>query len=133
VARTGFFYDRHDDRKTWLIVGSRTGLGRFQNLLRAYADDPRNESISEHEHYGPYRYLKVMTWPTPNIDEDAIKGPLWALRHLANCVGEATASATVGQKLSLTACFSPGSPYGLDIVLREDEFDPASLDGSLLP
>jgi hypothetical protein len=59
----GFFYDRDDVSKEWRLVGSREGLRHFAGLLRAYVADPRNEMKSEHEHYGPYMYLEVMTWP----------------------------------------------------------------------
>ena len=79
----GFFYDREDISKTWRLVGSRTGLRRFADLLRAYVADPRNEMKSEHEHYGPYLYLEVMTWSEAGIDDHSIHGTLNDLRRLA--------------------------------------------------
>ena len=57
MARLGFFYDRDDASKEWILVGSRAGLQRFADLLHAYVADPRHETLSEHEHYGPYMYL----------------------------------------------------------------------------
>ncbi len=41
-----------------------------------YASDPGNDYQSEHEHYGPYSYLEIMTWPEPSFDDHAIRGPL---------------------------------------------------------
>ena len=59
----GFFYDRDDQAKVWQLTGSRAGLLRFRDVLRSYAADPGNDLKSEHQHYGPYGYLEVMTWP----------------------------------------------------------------------
>jgi hypothetical protein len=59
----GFFYEVNHEAKVWTLVGSRAGLLCFSDALRAYVADPRNALESEHEHYGPYMYLKVMTWP----------------------------------------------------------------------
>jgi hypothetical protein len=59
----GFFYDPDDRAKTWTLTGSRLGLRRFVECLLEYAADPGNAMQSEHQHYGPYMYLEVMTWP----------------------------------------------------------------------
>jgi hypothetical protein len=45
-----------------------------------------NEVKSEPEHYGPYGYLEVMTWPEAGIDDHAIHGPSSALEGLAGLV-----------------------------------------------
>ena len=58
----GFYYDFDEARFCWRLIGSRSGLLKLRDILNGYADDPRNEQISEHEHYGPYSYLKLMTW-----------------------------------------------------------------------
>jgi hypothetical protein len=72
----GFFYDLNHNSKEWLLMGSRAGLLRFSELLRAYATNPHREGTSEHDHYGPYMYLKVMTWPHAGIDANTIHGSL---------------------------------------------------------
>ena len=79
----GFFYDRDDQLKEWKLVGSRSGLLKFRDLLIRYAASSRNEAKSEHDHYGPYSYLKVMTWTEPGMDRNGIYGTLQNLRQLA--------------------------------------------------
>jgi hypothetical protein len=48
-----FFYDRDDVAKEWRIVGSVKGLQKFSAAMRDYASNPANDSLSEHEHFGP--------------------------------------------------------------------------------
>ncbi len=57
----GFFYDYDEKQACWRLVGAQAGLLKFCELLRQYADNPKNDKLSEHDHYGPYSYLKVMT------------------------------------------------------------------------
>jgi hypothetical protein len=127
----GFFYNRDDDTKTWQIVGSRTGLLRFRDALRAYARDPRNAQDSEHAHYGPYMYLKIMTWPQPRLDRDGIGGPLSALARLADVVDAKIATARSGATIDIGSEFAANGPYALRLEVQEDEFDPAGADPAL--
>jgi hypothetical protein len=127
----GFFYDRDDASKEWRLVGSRNGLRRFADLLRSYASDPRNEKKSEHEHYGPYMYLEVMTWPEAGMDGHAIRGPLSALDGLASLVDAKVAVMKPGGGVRIGDEFATGTVYTLVLNLRDDDFDPASLDANL--
>jgi hypothetical protein len=127
----GFFYDRKESSKEWLLVGSRTGLRRFAALLRAFVAD-RNEMKSEHEHYGPYMYLEVMTWPDAGIDRQSIHGSLKDLGRLAELVEEQLAGLTPGRSLRIREEFAPTAEYTLVLELRDDSFDPASADGNLV-
>src|SRR5437588_7061443 len=128
----GFFYDRDDQNKLWKPTGSRAGLLRFRDALLSYVADPRNALQSEHEHYGPYRYLEIMTWPEAGFDDHAIRGPLADLARLAKLVEDKLATARPGSSIPIREEFAAGSPYGLVLNLREDGFDPATAD-SLLP
>jgi hypothetical protein len=127
----GFFYDRDDNSKEWLLIGSRAGLLRFAALLRAYVADPRNEMKSEHEHYGPYMYLEVMTWPETGMDDHTIHGPLDQLQRLAILVDEKVSDLEPGTKARIRDEFAPGAEYSLVLDLRPDNFDPASTDTGL--
>src|ERR1700730_6781872 len=82
----GFFYDRDNQTKVWKLTGSRAGLLRFRDALLAYVADPRNALKSEHEHYGPYAYLELMTSPEAGFDDHAIRGPLADLGRLASII-----------------------------------------------
>jgi hypothetical protein len=127
----GFFYDRDDNAREWLIVGSRAGLRRFAARLRTYAASPKGAVASEHEHYGPYMYLEVMTWPEAGMDDHAIYGPAEELDRLASLVELRLAGLQPGNAARIREEFTPKSPYALVLALREDSFDPASADSSL--
>lgn len=127
----GFFYDRDDAAKTWRLVGSRAGLLRFRDLLLAYSSGERNDLESEHEHYGPYMYLEIMTWHEAGFDEHAIRGPLPELNRLANLIESKIAAVQAGATIMIQSEYSPGSPYALVLEVREDGFDPAEADSGL--
>src|SRR5438128_3553565 len=110
----GFFYDVDEGSKQWLLVGSRIGLLRFSELLRAYATNPRREGMSEHDHYGPYMYLKVMTWPHAGIDANTIHGTLEDLGRLASLVDEKVAGLAPGDRARIRDEFAV-SEYALVI------------------
>jgi hypothetical protein len=127
----GFFYDRDESSKEWLLIGSRAGLLRFPALLHGYVADSRNEVKSEHEHYGPYMYLEVMTWPDAGIDGHSIHGSLKDLGRLAALVEERLSGLTPGHRVRIREEFASTAEYTLVIELRDDGFDPASVDANL--
>lgn len=124
----GFFYDRDDENKVWTLTGSRAGLLPFRDVLLSYVADPRNALESEHEHYGPYSYLTVMTWPESGFDDYAIRGPVADLARLSALIEAKLATARPGSTIRIREEFAPDSPYALVLDLREDGFDPAAPD-----
>jgi hypothetical protein len=126
----GFFYDRDDSVTEWRIAGSKEKLGRFVKILRDYAADGRNNVISEHEHYGPYMYLEIGTWTTPEITDHWIAGPLNSLVELAVVVESRIEQANVGDKIELREAFSPASPYEIVLEVKDESFDPAAADSA---
>jgi hypothetical protein len=124
----GFFYELDHARKIWRLVGSKAGLRRFADLLHAYAGDSRNATPSEHEHYGPYLYLEIMTWATRGADDHSIHGTLDDLRQLASIVEHALCEAPPGSICRAGDLYAPSAPYGIQLEVREDGFDPASAD-----
>jgi len=127
----GFFYQRDDQAKLWKLTGSRSGLLRFRDALIDYAACPENDVESEHEHYGPYAYLKVMTCPEAGFDSDAIRGPLADLARLAKIIEVKLATASPGSSIPIREEFAAYSPYSLVLDLREYGFDPATADPCL--
>jgi hypothetical protein len=127
----GFFYDRDDQAKEWRLVGSRSGLLRFRDLLLKYAGEPRNAKQSEHEHYGPYMYLKVMTWPDAGVDQNAIRGQLADLKRLADIVDGRLKTASPGSMLRVQREYVEDTDYLLVFDVKEEGFDPASADPML--
>ena len=130
-SELGFFYDRDDSLKEWLIIGSRAGIRRFSELLRAYTANPRHADPSEHEHFSPYMYLKVMTWPDAEISRDSVHGTLDQLHRLADLVDARVTPLQPGARTTIRDEFAADSEYALVIELRADGFDPASADAAL--
>lgn len=128
----GFFYDLDEKAKVWRLIGSRAGLLCFRDALLAYVADPRNALSSEHEHYGPYAYLKVMTWQDAGFDNHGIRGPLADLARLAALVETELSTAQAGSVVRIQEEFVADSPYAMVLEVREDGFDPAAAD-PLLP
>jgi hypothetical protein len=128
----GFYYDREDSTKQWRFSGSRMGLLRFADLLYAYVADPRNKLLSEHEHYGPYSYLEVMTWQDAGIDNHSIHGSLEDLERLGTITRMTVEQLRPGDTAQIREQFAADSEYCLVLSMREDDFDPASLDVNLV-
>ena len=127
----GFFYELDTDLQQWRLIGSRSGLLCFRELLLDYAATPAHATESAHAHYGPRSYLEVMTWPDPGIDAHAIFGSVDDLRHLAAIVERKMSGAQPGDRIRIGRDYAPASEYMLVLDLREDGFDPASVDSTL--
>jgi len=128
-----FFYDRDDEAQIWRLVGSRAGLLRFREALLLYVANPHNAATSEHEHFGPYMYLEVMTWPETGFGGHSIRGPLPELARLANLIGSKVAVAQPGSSVRICDEFASNSEYSLILDVREDGLDPAAADPCLPP
>ena len=124
----GFFYDRDDDARLWMLQGSKGGLKRFASLLRQYVTNPRRQLKSEHEHYGPYMYLKISTWPEAGIRKSAIRGTLDDLKRLANIVDNKLDETDVGKSVDVSLDYVDDPEYKLVLCVCADDTDPSSLD-----
>jgi hypothetical protein len=124
----GFFCELDDEKKVWILTGSRAGLLFFPDLLLGYVNDPGNAADGSTQHYDPYGSLQIMTWHEAGFGGNAIRGSLVALAHLAELVEAKLASAQAGERLRIREEFSTTSPYSLVLDVRPDGFDPASTD-----
>ena len=124
----GFFYDRDDQAKAWRIVGTAAGLKAFAQLIHAYASDPKHDTLSEHEHFGPYMYLEIGTWSEPEITNHWIAGPRTALAALALEIESTVSTLPIGTVASVRQVFAPSSAYDLVLECRAEPFDPARED-----
>ena len=124
----GFHYDRDDAAKQWNFIGSGTGLFRFVSVLREYVADARNRKIGEHEHYGPYMYLKIVTRDKAGMDGGSIHGSLEDLARLADLVENAANRLKPGEAATIREEYAADAEYSMILELREDGFDPSSKD-----
>ena len=127
----GFYYETVQDPPCWRFVGSLEGLSRFVQLLDAYARDPLNDALSEHDHYGPYMYLKLQTAASPGIDGQGIRGSVRDLARLRDLVAERLQGADVGQSFFVGPEYSQDASFLLRFEVRAPDFDPASADPML--
>jgi hypothetical protein len=126
----GFYYDFDTASRVWRLVGSRPGLRNFARLLREYAANPRRHALSEHDHYGPYWYLKVITWHHAEVTENAITGTIPDFVRLAGLVERSLEELKPGQTVDVGVEYSPQSPCKLVLEARADGFDPATADAA---
>ena len=124
----GFFYDYDEHAMCWRLVGSRDGLLRFVEILESYAANTRNDGLSEHEHYGPYLYLTLITSQEPEITASAICGTLIDFQRLAELIRRKLDSSIAGTTFAISDEYRAGSKGRLQIEVREEGFDPASAD-----
>lgn len=129
----GFYYDlgEDNDNPEWRFFGSKDGLKQIVYILEKYVEDPLNEGLSEHEHYGPYSYLKVMTWNKPTITKNYIAGRLEDLRILKNIVAEKLSVSEVGQSFTIKDDYGVDNEVDAKFFVMPDNFDPASMDNSV--
>ncbi len=127
----GFFYEFDENVPGWRIVGSKSGLRKFAKLLAEYSEEPGNQSLSEHSHYGPYKYLKIMTWSEPRIDSDAIAGSVSDLKRLHGLVAEAISKGSTGDVIVVDKEYADSNEVKLILEIKSHTFDPASGDDDL--
>jgi hypothetical protein len=126
----GFFYD-FDDRKQikeWKFYGSKQGLQNLIVLLDEYISNPLNKQLSEHEHYGPYYYLKILTSDEQRITEAHIEGSINDIRYLKDIISENLNKTQVGQTFKIDKEYGVDNTATLKFFIMHDNFDPASLD-----
>jgi hypothetical protein len=129
--KLGFYYDQDKKERHWHFVGSRDGLLKFATLLDKYCSKPKHAQISEHNHFGPYWYLKVVTMNECLIDENGIHGSIEDLRRLSSVVREVLNRAKPSDRIVIDKEYSNMNKFGIVLEVREDGFDPAREDREL--
>lgn len=125
----GFHYDLDDDHRVWPLTGSPIGLSRFAEILRQFASNPRNDIRFEHDHYGPYGYLKVMNNPDERgFNSNAIFAPRCEFSKLADLIDSRLANSNTGSTIDLSHDFAPNSEYELRLNVAPEDFDPGLFD-----
>lgn len=126
----GFYYDRDDrlDVNQWRFFGSKKGLQNFVSLLDKYTNNPANDTLSEHDHFGPYSYLKIMTWDKPTITADYIAGTIQDLKVLRNLIAEKLDKTDTGQTFNIDKDYGQDNTITAKFFVMADNFDPVSMD-----
>jgi hypothetical protein len=111
-------------RRRHRSFGTQNSEQTADRVLLSFAADPRNARNSEHEHFGPYGFLEVMTWPEAGFDNHAIRGTVADLGRLSALIEAKLATTSPGHTIRIQEEFAPDSPYALLLDSREDGYDP---------
>ncbi len=121
----GFYYEFNAHKRCWIFIGSKGGLLNFSELLFAYAIDKSKKEISEHAHYGPDSYLKVITWNAPMIMESGIYGSLADIKRLGDIFRKILMSNKDKTQLKIDKEYSKNNDCYILLKIKQDNFDPA--------
>lgn len=124
----GFYYECRDQERLWYITGSMNGLLHFYTILLNYINKEQYNDISEHEHYGPYMDLEIMTWNKAGINSHSIHGTKNDLKKLADIFLSKLQSSSIGDQFTIKCEYAPDTEYSILVKVRGDNFDPFLLD-----
>jgi len=125
----GFYYDYDEQNHCWRFVGNKLGILNFCSILKNYISTPSKNNISEHEHYGPHSYLKIITWKTSIINSDGIFGTFPDLERLSNLISERVKNGE--SQIFINEEYSYHNESSLLINIVDGIFDPSELDKSI--
>lgn len=122
----GFYYEFNNLKNCWIFVGSKSGLLNFCKLLLNYASDKSHEKLSEHEHFGPDSYLKVITWDAPIIKESGIYGSIRDIKRLSYILKEKLINIPIKMEIKIDKEYSNVNECYILLRIKSDNFDPAT-------
>ncbi len=127
----GFYYD-FDERLSvnqWRFYGSKSGVQNFVKLLDDYISRASNDKVFEHDHYGPYMNLKIITLDDQAIiTENAIGGSITDLKSLRNIIADKLSKIEPGQTFSIDKDYGEDNTVTAKFFIMADNFDPVSMD-----
>jgi hypothetical protein len=126
----GFFYDL-DERlgvNQWRFYGSKKGFQNFVAIFDEYISNPNKAGLSQEEDYGPYSYLKIMTWDKPVITADYIAGTLDDLKQLKQIISDKLNKTQAGETFTIDKDYGVANTVTAKFFVMADDFDPASMD-----
>jgi hypothetical protein len=127
--KLGFYYELNELKRRWEFRGSREGLTKLGEVLIAYAEKHDELCDSDHEHYGPYMYLKVMTRDEMAFTKQGIEGPAEKIGELGRAIVKQTAELRPVAMVVIDSPVEGGCTLAL--MVQEDGFDPAAADDAL--
>jgi hypothetical protein len=90
----------------------------------------RKKAISEHDHLGPYFYLKLMTWNSPEITASTWSGSLPDFLRLAALI-EQHLSNLVKNEFFIGSDYSSSSTAKIHFIIESDGLDPSTVDDDI--
>lgn len=97
-------------------------------MLIQYSTNPRKNKLGEHEHFGPYWYLEVLTSDQPEINEHAICGTLTDIARLAEILRRKLSSAAEGDSFIVDSEYFKFNQSKMKFDILFEGVDPSTLD-----
>lgn len=126
--KLGFYYECDEEKQVWRFVGSKAGLYKLAYLFIEYSSNPYNQKISEHQHYGPYMYLKIATSVDFGIGKYGFCGSLRNFNDLGRQINDKIMSAEENSTIVFVPIWSSVTDYRLIFDVRQENFDLATVD-----
>lgn len=114
--------------REWKFIGALKGLSNFCKIIDDYTKTPSHIGLSEHIHIGPQEYLKIVTWNIPLINNDGVYGSFDQLNELSNIFKN---KLSKGKDFIIDQDYSRFNEAHIFVQIKEESFDPASLDNSI--
>ena len=126
----GFYYylEESANKNEWRFYGSKYGLQNFIKLLEDYTNKLANDFPSEHQHYGPYSYLKIMTWDKAVITENYIAGTIKDLNKFKTILADKLQNLRAGQSFKIDKEYGIDNTATANFFVMKHDFDPVSMD-----
>jgi len=127
----GFYYDTDTANKKWIFIGSKLGLEQFSIYIHRFLNSGTRMFTSQHDHLGPYGYLKIMVYDPPNITENHICGSIQELERLGELIEKRIKESKPGDIFTIRDEYYESCEFSLEFRVKEYGFDPATADGIL--
>ncbi len=126
----GFYYDidTRESVNQWRFFGSKEGLQSLVLLIESYTNYSDNDTLYEHEHYGPYGSLTIKTLDKPTITLDYIAGTIQDLIFLKNLISKKLSNSLPGQTFNIDKEYGEDNTCTVKFFIMSDDFDPISMD-----
>jgi hypothetical protein len=125
----GFYYETDHEKNEWLFAGSKKGLLNFIKCIDEHLKFQK--SLSDDSHFGPYSYLKLMTYDKPYIDLKLIAGRKEDFENLKKIYRTKVEVTGVGKEFIVNEDYSQDNSAILRVKIMKTDFDPVSIDSQL--
>jgi hypothetical protein len=129
--KLGYYFELNKDEKKWVFISSKNGIEKFIDQIKDYIQNETNKDIGEHDHWGPYGDLKIMTTSVPQITNGFIGGNCTSFLELTELIEKNIKKITINESFFIQEEYVKDARTGIEFVIKDDDFDPASADKQL--
>jgi hypothetical protein len=124
----GYYFEKNKSERKWVFTSSKNGIKKLINQIIDFTQKEGNIEIGEHDHWGPYGDLKIMTTRVPEITIEYIGGSFSSLRELAYQIKQRLEIVNHNESFCIQEENKNAMSAGLEFRIKDDDYDPASAD-----